>query len=416
MSNIKKRGGAQRKNKTKNNKNKNKNKNKNVNISKQEYSSTGERIGSGIGGLLGRGAQEAFKLVTGFGDYRIEKNTIMRNGPPIVRNMIGTRGHLVRHREYITDVTASTGFVLTSYNINPGLITSFPWLSGIAESYEEYIIHGLLYEFKSTSSDAVLSTAANSALGTVIMATEYNSLSPLFVDKLSMENYEFATSCKPSECMVHPVECAYIQTPCHNLYVRGGTVNTGDLRLYDLGVFQIATVGQQVAGGVLGELWATYEIELIKPKMYRNLGLSILSDHWVLKSVTNGAPLGTTSTSTGTIGTTITTAGTVISFPVNVVDGYFLIIYGVHGVGAAVTSPTLTLANCVALNIFDADTASALGIVTSTTTNVYMLSTLLQIEAGEGVQATVTFSGAVLPTSVTWGDLFITQWDGTVLT
>lgn len=54
------------------------------------------------------------------------------------------------------------------------------------------------------SADAL--NSVNTALGQVIMATDYNAANPPFGQKSEMENYEFGQSCKPSESQIHPIE------------------------------------------------------------------------------------------------------------------------------------------------------------------------------------------------------------------
>jgi hypothetical protein len=113
------------------------------------------------------------------------------------------------------------------------------------------------------------------------MATNYDVLDPPFTTKLAMENYEFATSCMPHESNLHCVETAKRQNPLSELYVRHGAVpSTADARLYDLGYFQLSTVGMQQAGVVIGELWVTYEIEFYKPKLTNSVNENISIDHY----------------------------------------------------------------------------------------------------------------------------------------
>jgi len=171
---------------------------------------------------------------------------------------------------------AGSGEVLGTkgFKINVGVKDTFPWLYNLARNYEQYRVHGMVFEFKSLSADALSST--NTALGSVIMATEYNAANPVFISKQQMENYEFAQSCKPSVSMMHAIECAPNLTSVSELYVRVGDVPVyQDPRLYDLGTFQIATCGMQAPQINIGELWCTYLIELIKPKLPNLLGCAL---------------------------------------------------------------------------------------------------------------------------------------------
>lgn len=212
--------------------------------------------------------------LAGFGDYHVESNSLMSIGgdPPVIHNPPSkdtTGGFVVRHREYIQDIVATSAFTRIDLDINPGLPTTFPWLAQVGAAFEQYRLRGMVFEYKSMSSDAVLSSSASSALGTVVMATSYNVLTNPFIDKKSMENYEFANSEKPSCSFLHPIECKKSQTTAEPLYIRTPNTNLGssDLRLYDMGQFSIATQGIQGTGGsVIGELWCTFDVELMKPK------------------------------------------------------------------------------------------------------------------------------------------------------
>ena len=136
----------------------------------------GDYFDDAAGQVLSHGLPMVIKALTGFGDYNVNSNSLMvpklGGDPPIVRNTNG--GFVVHHREYMADITASTSFNIKTIPINPGLLGSFPGFQ-VADSYEQYEMRGLVYEYKSMSSDAVMSSGASSALGTVIFATQYNS-------------------------------------------------------------------------------------------------------------------------------------------------------------------------------------------------------------------------------------------------
>lgn len=206
--------------------------------------------------------------IMGVGAYHRRRggSRILGGNPPTVQNSSG--GFIVRHREYIGDLLTSQAFANNSFELNPGLESTFPWLAQIAQQFEEWVPRGIVFQFKSTSSDAVVSTNANAALGTVIMATEYNPYNGVFANKQQMENYEWAKSCKPSQSMLHGVECAKNKNVQGSYFIRTEAVSSGqDKRLYDLGIFQIAVVGMQSNGAACGELWVSYEIELRKPRI-----------------------------------------------------------------------------------------------------------------------------------------------------
>jgi len=322
----------------------------------QQQTSVGEKVGATIGKFVERGARGLFRQITGLGDYKIASNTIVSNAdPPIITN--GKRTNLIRHREFIADVTGSVGYANTLYPVNPGNLSSFPWLSSLAANYEQYVFHGLVYEFKSTSADALNST--NTALGTVIMSTEYNVNNPLFTSKLQMENYEFTTSCKPSECMLHPIECDTTQTPTRVFYTRPVQgLLTNDLRFVDMGNFQIATVGMQ-AVATIGELWATFEVELIKPRLFSAVASVGGSGMWSMSAVSpatvfnNHTPLLSNAiawdSSMTFSGTTLTIANNII-WPVT---SRWIIVYSLNGGAVTPVTTVLTYVGANSVSTWD---------------------------------------------------------------
>lgn len=189
----------------------------------------------------------------------------------------------VLHREYIRDIFPTAAFNVTAFPINPGLSQTFPWLSQVADAYESYKLKGLVFEFKTRSSDSY-NGASTPSLGSVIMATDYNANNTTFGSKVEMENYQFATSQPPTKSFLHAVELSRSQSPLSTLYLRQGlpTEARYDPRFYDFGNFQIATSGNQVAGAnplPCGELWVTYEVELFKPK-FRTSAAKL--DHYLI--------------------------------------------------------------------------------------------------------------------------------------
>lgn len=183
---------------------------------------------------------------------------------PMVKNT--SAGVIIRHQENLIDIGPTTSFTQRSFNINPGISSTFPWLSTIAANYEQWKPRGILFMYKAMSANAL--NNVNTSLGTVILATEYNSADTLaYISKQDMENQEFSNSVKPSKSCIHPIECSKYQNPMSILYNRtGGVPANADVRLYDLGIFTIATQGMQSSEGTIGELWVSYEIEFFKPR------------------------------------------------------------------------------------------------------------------------------------------------------
>lgn len=233
----------------------------------------GGPAGASIGQAVGGAAHYVGKLF-GSGDYRISPskpisyNTLVNSTQ--IPDFVNFKNDFIRirHHEYIGDIyTSSTvgAFQIASFAVNPGLSATFPYLGELSGGmFQQYRLNGVLFSYCSRSSDSLNST--NTALGSVIMATEYDSLDAEFASRQEMENSQYSVSCKPSENMVHGIECARNQTSVSELYMRSSAVPTGgDIRLYDHCRFSIATQGFQAATVNIGSLYVTYDISFFKP-------------------------------------------------------------------------------------------------------------------------------------------------------
>lgn len=350
----------------------------------------------------------------------------------------------VCHTEFISDITSSTAFTNSTFSINPGLATSFPWLANIASNFEIYRFKSLVFYYKSTAANALNST--NNALGVVIGATSYNVLANPFANKQQMEDYEFAKSEKPTKDNIYPVECARFQNPLEELYIRTSNVTNGDQRMYDMGLFQLATVGSQAAA-VVGELWVAYEVDLIRPKLV-NVGSENETCHFKFTATSGGytgvpgtteLPASATNPFGNVIGATATTPQTTkppevgsafapiltqntgtgvgtITMPSNISTGTFMFLWTVAGGSQALTgAPNFTATSgAIAANLLFNDVANTVRTNATTTNNIISVG-IFTITAPS---ATITLGpgSGTYPNGQSGFDLWITALNPNILT
>lgn len=340
----------------------------------------------------GAGTSSFIKSVVGRGDYKIytgrglkHKQGAKHDGGSMVhaksrnpRISLEKGEMIIEHSEFLGEVisgaTASTIQPFTSqvYQINPGNQGTFPWLSGTAINFQMYEFEKLIFEYKPLVSDSATSTTtgALTSMGSVIMATQYDSVLGPFINKNTMENSDFAASCKPSCGLMHAVECQPKFNPLGVLYVSGGISNTSlpltgtnanpqntDVRFQNLGMFQISSNLIPTIASTpidLGEIWVHYKVKLLKPVL--NAGLSnVLSSHYYLNTgVTVAAPFGTAPTASPTsyLPLIFNTAGTTFSFPLAVTEGSFLCIYSMLSLINANAYNPPTVANGTLVKLF----------------------------------------------------------------
>lgn len=290
------------------------------------FGPSGTVAGSSIGSSLG--AQLSKWL--GAGDYTLSSNSLVEKAAKGVPMMhFNDESTIIRHREYIGEVVtgAANTFSAATFQINPGLSATFPWLSGIAQQYQEYSFKGLVFHYVSTSGDSVGSTTTS--LPVVMMATQYKGNSTTFTDKVSLLNSHFASDARASEDFCHPVECDPRENPFNVQYVRGAAPPVGDdIMMYDLGKFTIATTGSQAANVTVGELWATYEVELKKPLATEVSNTYSETAFLTRTGATNSAFFGTAGAG-GTIdniGITFPSATTML-FPTGITGSFLITVY-----------------------------------------------------------------------------------------
>lgn len=249
-------------------------------------SGLGKTVAGAARDLITRGVSGS-GMYTGHGAYTT--NSLIGDGVadevPMVSSVADETGAVtVSRREYIADIYApSTQFNVQSYSLNPGLEATFPWLSQIAQNYDEYEFEQIIFTFKSTTTDIGSSTTGQ--CGTVIMATNYNASAPPFQDKIVMLEYDGASSCKATESMLHGVECDPDKlSGSPGKYVRANPILVNqDAKDFDQGLFQLAVANAPsgFANNTIGELWVSYTVKLRKPKFFVSRGLGISRDIYV---------------------------------------------------------------------------------------------------------------------------------------
>jgi hypothetical protein len=350
-------------------------------------------VGGVFGGAAGGTAGSAIADVLGLGDYTIRQNSLLLDEGMQVASF-GDMNHavMISHREYIGDITipaTPAAFTIQSFPINPGIPKTFPWLNAISACFDQYEICGMLFHYKSTSSD--FGTTTSLAMGTVIMATDYDSADANFGSKLEMENAQYSTSCKPSSDCIHAIECDPSLTFAPVKYIRSTDVpNSKDIRLYDQGNFQLATVGLPTgSSGTIGELWVTYQIKFFKPQL--NSATSALTQVATAATWDGTARWGLGLAITAGSSLNISYAGNTVTFGANITPGmYILQVYQVAFPSAAITSTLLyTAVGCTSVDG---------GRFTTNTVTQYSEWNLWKVTANG---ATITLSNSSVPASQT---------------
>jgi len=329
--------------------------------------------------------------------------------------------HFSRRTEKVANLVTTTGAFTnlltasgnTGLFINPGNSTLFPIFSQIAANYEMFRLKYLHFEY-ATESYMGTTTAATS--GKVIMVTNYDQSDPAFTDSTSAENYDHMVKGPPFISMRHTVMAKsgprrgflpladYFVNPSANLAAPSGDSSQG--KFYDIGLFQLITEG--VGAFEIGELYVTYEFDMIRPKNNSLLQSGVLIDHISSSgaNATTAAPLGTAivHSATSTINYTVASTSTiVIPNP-----GYYMIVasWSTANNNIAALPGIVGGVNITSLNIMNNATSSETVEFLAAGSNSSLIYFINVTASGTAAANTLTFSGN---TSMTAGrtDVFI---------
>lgn len=249
-------------------------------------------IGEKIGSFLGGAAQKALGTIFGMGEYTetlgnelgIPGEDIAHNEEPGVNSLVrpvsndivarmhtDSEGRVrITRREFVSPVMIENGPTFQEILVEPSKAGSFPWLSAIATSWQQYQILGLAYEYVPTSGAAVSDDSG--ALGQVVMAFKYDvTEAQQAYPTQSLEgmlNQSGAVSTSPAAPSTCYLECDPEMTNQFTRYVRRpasaqGSSSEQNFEAAKLMVF--SSGAQNPTDKQAGQLWVTYDIVLLHP-------------------------------------------------------------------------------------------------------------------------------------------------------
>lgn len=166
------------------------------------------------------------------------------------------RTYRVTRRELVEDVYSSGNYQVGTLQINPGLKSSFPWLSTVSRSWEKYKFHKLHFEY----SPLVTQYAAN-ASGRIMLLADYDALDSPPQSKQTMLDSEPVAKCVPAKSCVLRLNPRELNDEVDWRFIRKGSIPpSADLRLYDVGQLYIGRADSPTEARC-GELWVDYDVE-----------------------------------------------------------------------------------------------------------------------------------------------------------
>jgi len=182
---------------------------------------------------------------------------VKNNRPSIVYGPQG-RSCRVMHKEFIQNVVGTTLYQVVQFlALNPGLAGTFPWLSNIANNFEQYRCHKMRFCY--------LTRTGTNIPGSVLMAPDYDASDTAPVSEQIMSNYAEIVEDAPWKdicCILRP---AGMHALGPRKFVRNGLVPGQDLKTTDVGTFILATVDGTAVNW--GKLWVEYDFEFFEPQL-----------------------------------------------------------------------------------------------------------------------------------------------------
>jgi hypothetical protein len=164
----------------------------------------------------------------------------------------------VRHREYIGEVLGSVAYAVLSFSINPGLASSFPWLSQLARLFESYQFNRLVFQYRTQASTA--------ATGKVLLSVDWDAADTAPTSKVLQLQERTKMDDASWKNFDLPCDIADLRKFGTQRFVRSGTLAANlDIKTYDVGNLLVGVQGQANANAV-GELWVEYDLDLMTPQ------------------------------------------------------------------------------------------------------------------------------------------------------
>jgi len=380
------------------------------------YAKSGRKLGSQIGKMAGNAIGTFADKWLGHGDYTVSKNNLIKpNSVPYIHS--ADSSVLITHKEYICDIhSQGQQFQTNKFVINPSNSDTFPFLSGIARNFSSYKILGMVFCYKSNSSDSIVATNSTTSLGSVLLATDY-SLNNEYKTKGGMLNATFSNSGKPSqEVILHPIECDPNLVPGAEQKFLGTVPSNESSQNYNAGNFYIAT--DNVNAGNCGGLFVSYSVVLINPRLTVPRGLNIKNEviYSDCSTVVSETSIFGTSGKAYDGGNTskITFENNKIYFPKGLSGNYTMCLSWFGGNNSNTSGGTTpTYNNTTALMLFKtANQIPTNRIVGSNTNGSTLIINLAVSITDPQEEANVVFNGVKLPTNLTDLNMVISQVNG----
>jgi hypothetical protein len=192
----------------------------------------------------------------------VSLGTSVRTTKPMTQ--MSKSGVRVRNRELLTSTIngSATFSVQIALNVNPGLVSMFPWLSIQAGQYEQYKFHALKFVYYPSTN--------TSTSGDVLMMIDYDAADNTPTTETQFLDHSGATIAPVWEAVSMAASTKEMTALGPKKFVRSVNV-AGDIKTYDVAKFFLAT--NNGASTPIGKLFVEYDVEFFVPQITPGLDL-----------------------------------------------------------------------------------------------------------------------------------------------
>ena len=160
-----------------------------------------------------------------------------------------------KRKEFLSVVRGSVAYNLTSFKINPGDPSTFPWLSKMAQCFESYRLRKCRFVY--------IPRCSSASPGLVAMSPDMNpkDAAPSSLEE-ALQNYK---SVNDSTWKTFATELTGEMLNKRKSFFCRPLAANADIDLYDCGNLNLITEGQ-IDGSAVGQLWVEYEGEFLTPE------------------------------------------------------------------------------------------------------------------------------------------------------
>jgi hypothetical protein len=163
----------------------------------------------------------------------------------------------VVHRELIGSITGTSAFtVALTLPLNPGMVSTFPWLSNEAAGWEKYKFNSLRFCYYTRTGSNVP--------GSLMLSPDYDAADAAPTSEVFASAYEDTEEDAPWKDICCVLKQSELMGDMKERYLRQGALAANqDIKMYDSGNMFVCTVDGTAVNW--GKLWVEYDVTLITP-------------------------------------------------------------------------------------------------------------------------------------------------------